>query len=94
MPTVLIPAPLRPHCGGQSSAVVDGATVGEVLERLAAAHPELGQHLFNEQGGLRSFVNVYLNDDDIRYLDREASAVATGDTLTIVPSIAGGTPRC
>lgn len=90
MPTVLIPTPLRPHCGGQSSALVDGATVGEVLERLAEAHPALRQHLFNEQGKVRSFVNIYLNDDDIRYLDKEASLVATDDTLTIVPSIAGG----
>jgi molybdopterin converting factor small subunit len=90
MPTVLIPTPLRPHCGGQSSAVIDGATVGEVLATLAAKHPALREHLFNDQGKLRSFVNIYLNDDDIRYLDKEASAVGTGDTLTIVPSIAGG----
>ncbi len=90
MPTVLIPTPLRPHCGGQSSAEAAGATVGEVLESLTAQHPGLRQHLFNEQGKLRSFVNIYLNDDDIRYLDKEASAVTAADTLTIVPSIAGG----
>jgi adenylyltransferase/sulfurtransferase len=74
--------------------VVDGATVAEVLERLAEEHPALRAHLFNEQGKVRSFVNIYLNDDDIRYLDKEASVVAKGDTLTIVPSIAGGAARC
>jgi molybdopterin converting factor small subunit len=90
MATVLIPAPLRPHCGGQSNAEAAGATVGEVLEALVAQHPALRQHLFNDQGKLRSFVNIYLNDDDIRYLEKEASVVGAGDTLSIVPSIAGG----
>lgn len=90
MAKVLIPTPLRPHCDGQVSAEVEGATVGEVLESLTVRHPALRPHLFNDQGRLRSFVNIYLNDDDIRYLGKEASAVAASDMLTIVPSIAGG----
>jgi len=90
MPTVLIPAPLRPHTGGSSSVDATGSTVAEVLAAVTAAHPALRQHLFNDEGALRSFVNIYLNDEDIRYLNKQQTAVAPADTLTIVPSIAGG----
>jgi adenylyltransferase/sulfurtransferase len=69
---------------------VQAATVGEALSRLVAEHPDLRRHLYTEDGRLRSFVNVYLNDEDVRYLQREATAVKEGDVLSIVPSIAGG----
>ena len=69
---------------------VEGGTVGELLQNLTAQYSELRNHLYNKDGRLRSFVNVYLNDDDIRYLDKEATTVKDGDTLSIVPSVAGG----
>lgn len=90
MAKILIPTPLRQYAGGAKEVDVAGGTVGEALAALTSAHSDLKKHLYNDEGKLRSFVNVYLNDEDIRYLDREASAVAEGDTLSIVPSIAGG----
>lgn len=87
---VLIPTPLRAYAGKQDIVQVEGETVGELLQNLTAKYSELGKHLYNEDGRLRSFVNVYLNDDDIRYLEKEATAVKEGDTLSIVPSVAGG----
>jgi adenylyltransferase/sulfurtransferase len=90
MANILIPTPLRQYTGKQASVEVAGATVGEALASLTSQHAELRKHLFNDEGKLRSFVNIYLNDEDIRYLSREATAVGAGDTLTIVPSIAGG----
>ena len=88
--TVFIPTPLRPFTDSQPTVQVAGANVGEVLQNLVAAHGELRHHLFNEQGKLRSFVNVYLNDEDIRYLSKEQTPVKDADTLSIVPSVAGG----
>jgi MoaD family protein len=88
---VLIPTPLRGYVGKQDVVQVEGETVGELLQNLAAKYPELQNHLYNEDGRLRSFVNVYLNDDDIRYLQKEDTPVAEGDTISIVPSVAGGT---
>ena len=86
-----IPTPLRTYTGGQQTVSVPGATVGEALEQLTGAYPDLRQHLFTGDGKLRSFVNVYLNDDDIRYLpQKEDSPAAENDELTIIPSIAGG----
>jgi adenylyltransferase/sulfurtransferase len=87
---VLIPTPLRPYAGKQSVVEVSGLTVGEALSDLVALHPDLRKHLFSEDGKLRSFVNVYLNDEDIRYLNKEASPVTETDSITIVPSVAGG----
>ena len=87
---VLIPTPLRAYAGKQDVVQVEGKTVGELLQNLTATYSELRNHLYTEEGRLRSFVNVYLNDDDIRYLDKEATAVQEGDTLSIVPSVAGG----
>ncbi|MCL6543825.1 MAG: molybdopterin-synthase adenylyltransferase MoeB [Bryobacteraceae bacterium] len=92
MPKVLIPTPLRPYAGNQESVVVEAGTVGELLEQLANRHEELRKHLFTPEGRLRSFVNVYVNDEDIRHLDREKTAVRPEDTISIVPSIAGGAP--
>lgn len=86
-----IPTPLRAYTGGEQTVNVPGATVGQALEQLTGAYPELKQHLFTGDGKLRSFVNVYLNDDDVRYLPaKEDSPVAPTDELTIIPSIAGG----
>ncbi|MGC4049810.1 MAG: MoaD/ThiS family protein [Paludibaculum sp.] len=90
MATILIPTPLRQYAGGQSSVDATGANVSEVLASLTTLHPALKNHLYNDEGRLRSFVNIYVNDEDIRYLDKEKTAVAAADTLSIVPSIAGG----
>ena len=89
--TIFIPTPLRAFAGGQASIDVEAATVAEALSALTGAHPELRKHLFNEEGKLRAFVNLYLNDEDIRYLpEKEATSVKATDTLSIIPSIAGG----
>ena len=86
-----IPTPLRAYTGGLQTVSVPGATVGETLAALTDAYSDLRQHLYTAEGKLRSFVNLYLNDDDIRYLpQREATPVAENDELTIIPSIAGG----
>jgi adenylyltransferase/sulfurtransferase len=90
MAKVMIPTPLRQYAGKQDSVELSGSTVGEVLKGLTTQHADLRKHLYNDEGKLRSYVNVYLNDEDIRYLDKEASAVKDGDTISIVPSIAGG----
>jgi len=87
---ILIPTPLRQYAAGQSAVEVPASTVGEAVQTLIASHPELRKHLYNDQGKLRAFVNLYLNEDDIRYLQQEQTPVAVGDTLSIIPSIAGG----
>jgi adenylyltransferase/sulfurtransferase len=87
---VLIPTPLRPYTNQQDAVEVDGSTVGELLAALTTTYGELRRHLYSDEGKLRSFVNVYVNDDDIRYLDREATALKSGDVVSIVPSVAGG----
>jgi molybdopterin/thiamine biosynthesis adenylyltransferase/rhodanese-related sulfurtransferase/molybdopterin converting factor small subunit len=89
--TVLIPTPLRPYVGGRDSLELEGTSVGELLERLSGEHAALRQHLFADDGRLRSFVNVYVNDRDIRQLAQRDTPVQAGDTVTIIPSIAGGT---
>jgi molybdopterin converting factor small subunit len=87
---IIIPTPLRQWVGKLDSVVVDGATVAQVLESLTTEHTDLRKHLFTEEGKLRSFVNIYKNDEDIRYLEKEQTPVAESDVLSIVPSIAGG----
>ena len=87
---ILIPTPLRPYTDRKDAVEAEGRTVGELLVDLTTKHSGLKAHLYNEQGKLRSFVNVYLNDEDIRYLDKEQTAVSPGDTLSIIPSVAGG----
>ncbi len=87
---ILIPTPLRPFTNKQESVEVDGATVGELLADLTKKHSGLRQHLYTDDGRLRSFVNVYINDEDIRYLEKERTPVRPGDTISIVPSVAGG----
>ena len=88
--TVFIPTPLRPSVDNQSTVDIDGSTVGEVLSNLTSQYSELKKHLYTEEGHLRSFVNVYLNDDDIRYADGMKSTIMDGDSIQIVPSVAGG----
>jgi molybdopterin converting factor small subunit len=89
MPTVRIPTPLRPHAGGLDRIEVAGGTVGEVLNNLGREHPALLERLF-ENGELRRFVNVYVNDEDIRFLDDLATPVAERDDISIIPAVAGG----
>lgn len=90
MSKIHIPTPLRQYVGKQASVEVKGATVGEAMSSLVSEHPDLRKHLYTEEGKLRAFVNVYLNDEDIRYLQKEATALKDGDQISIVPSIAGG----
>ena len=90
--TILIPTPLRAYTGKRDSVQVEGATIADALRDLTAQFGELRQHLFTDQGTLRSFVNVYVNDEDIRYLQRDATALKPGDVVSIVPSVAGGVP--
>ena len=90
MAKILIPTPLRQFAGKNDSVEVSGATVGEALSALTAAHPDLRKQLYNDEGKLRSFVNVYVNDEDIRYLSKDATAIAASDVIAIVPAIAGG----
>jgi adenylyltransferase/sulfurtransferase len=89
---ISIPTPLRPYAGKQGTIEVKAATVGDALAQLTLTHPELKKHLYADDGKLRAFVNIYLNDEDVRYLaDKEKTAVNDGDNLSIIPSIAGGT---
>ena len=90
MPKISLPTPLRPNANKQAEVTVDGATVGEALAKLTAQHPDLRRHLFAEDGKLRSFVNVYVNDEDIRYLKKNETPVKDSDLVSIIPSIAGG----
>ena len=90
--TIHIPTPLRPFTDKQESVDVSGGTVGELLADLTTRYEGLRKHLYTDEGKLRNFVNVYLNDEDIRYLQREQTPVNPGDSLSIVPSVAGGAP--
>ena len=89
-----IPTPLRQYADKKDTIEVEAGTVGEALAGLTTKHPDLRRHLYTDEGKLRAFVNLYLNDEDIRYLQKENTKVQRTDTLSIVPSIAGGTnPR-
>jgi MoaD family protein len=90
MATVKIPPVLRPRTGGEAEIAATGATVGEVLEALASAHPDTRGQLFSEEGELNRYVNVYLNDEDVRVLDGLGTSVADSDTVVILPAMAGG----
>ncbi|HTR48408.1 MAG TPA: ubiquitin-like small modifier protein 1 [Verrucomicrobiae bacterium] len=87
---VIIPTPLRAYTGKRESVDVQAATVGEALSAVTTQFSDLKKHLFSDDGRLRSFVNVYVNDEDIRYLQKDQTSVKAGDTISIVPSIAGG----
>ena len=94
MPQIQIPTPLRQYVGKKPTVEVVAANVGEALAHLIAQHPELKRHLYTDGDKLRAFVNVYVNDEDMRYLQKEATALKDGDTISIVPSIAGGCCNC
>ncbi len=87
---ILIPTPLRPFTDKQDAVEVDGQTIGDVLNALTTRHSGLKAHLYNGDGKLRSFVNIYVNDEDIRYLQKDATPVKPGDVVSIIPSVAGG----
>jgi molybdopterin synthase sulfur carrier subunit len=89
--TIEIPTPLRVYTSNHSSVKVEATTISEAVSALLSRYPEFKKHLYTPDGKLRSFVNLYLNDEDIRYLPQgEESAVQASDTLSIIPSIAGG----
>ncbi len=88
--TVRIPTTMRPISGGSSTVSVEGATLIEVLAALEAAHPGFNERLFDDTGALRKFVNVFVADDDVRYLDGLATKVPAGETVSIIPAVAGG----
>jgi adenylyltransferase/sulfurtransferase len=89
--TIFIPTPLRGYTGGKDAVELEAATVSEALNQLTASFADLRKHLFTPEGKLRAFVNLYLNDEDVRYLpEKEATAIKPSDTLSIIPSIAGG----
>ena len=90
---VIIPTPLRPYAAEQESVELQAGTVDEALRALTAKFQELRKHLYAEDGRLRSFVNVYVNDEDIRFLEKEKTAIREGDIISIIPSIAGGATR-
>jgi Molybdopterin converting factor, small subunit len=88
---ILIPTPLRQYAGKKDAIAVQASTVSDALTKLTGEHPDLKRHLFTDEGKLRAFVNLYLNDDDVRYLaDKENTHVNEEDSLSIIPSIAGG----
>ena len=93
MAKIIVPTPLRQYAGKQEAIELAAATVGELLNKLVSEHGDLRRHLYTDDGRLRSFVNVYVNDEDIRYLQKENTAVKDSDVVSIVPSIAGGNER-
>ena len=88
--TVRIPTTLRPLSGGRSEVMVEAGSLADVLEQLDAAHPGFQDRLLDEEGNLRRFVNVFVDDDDVRYLDGLATNVPDGQTVSIIPAVAGG----
>ncbi len=91
MATVKIPPVLRPSVGGEKELSAEGDSVGEILQAVADMHPETRSQLFSSDGELNRYVNVYLNDEDVRVLDGLDTKVGAGDTLVILPAMAGGT---
>jgi molybdopterin synthase sulfur carrier subunit len=90
MPTVKIPPVLRAQTGGQAEVSAEGETIEDVLRSLADRHPDTAEQLFSPDGELNRYVNVYLNDEDVRVLDGMGTSVAEGDTVVILPAMAGG----
>lgn len=93
MPTLRIPSPLRTYTDGASEIPVDTGSVSAALDKLVDQYPALRTHLFTEEGELRAFVNLFLNDEDVRHIDGVETAIGENDQLMIVPSIAGGVSR-
>jgi MoaD family protein len=90
MPIVKVPPVLRPRTGGEAEVSADGGTVGDVLKAFAEAHPDTREQLFSEDGELNRYVNVYLNDEDVRVLSGLDTKASAGDTVVILPAMAGG----
>src|SRR5687767_4538143 len=90
MSKVYIPTALRQYAGNNEAVTLSGGTVKEVLSKLTEQYPELKKHLYSESGKLRNFVNIYVNDEDIRYAKQEDTPVKENDEISIIPSIAGG----
>ena len=87
---ILIPTPLRIYVGKQDAIEVEGSTVGELLANMTAEYTDLRKHLYSEEGRLRNFVAIFVNDDDIRFLEKEGTPVKEGDIVSIIPTVAGG----
>ena len=87
---VRLPTVLRPHAGGATTVSAEGTTIGEVIESLVGRYPGMSGQVLTPEGSLQRFVNVYVNDDDVRYLDQLDTKVADGDTVSILPAVAGG----
>jgi molybdopterin synthase sulfur carrier subunit len=90
MPTIKVPPVLRPQTDGQAEVSVEGATVGEVLQALADRYPQTRDQLFSPEGDLNRYVNVYLNDEDVRVLDGLETGASESDTVVVLPAMAGG----
>ena len=88
--TVRIPTPLRNLTGGQGTVEAEGATVGEILKAVDATHPGIGERIFDDAGQIRRFVNVFVDDEDVRFADGQNTQVADGATVSIIPAVAGG----
>jgi molybdopterin synthase sulfur carrier subunit len=88
--TISIPTALRQYAAGKSTVALESASIGVLLDQLVEQYPDLGRQLYNEEGQLRNFVNVYVGDEDIRYLDGVQTPVPDGETVSIIPAIAGG----
>lgn len=93
MPDVRLPTILRTHAGGAATVTSAGVTVAEVLQDLEARYPGMAGQLRNDDGSMRKFVNVYVNDDDVRYLEQQDTKVADNDEISILPAVAGGSGR-
>ena len=88
--TITIPTALRQYADGQANVALEAESVAALLHALVELHPALGRHLYSDGGKLRSFVNIYVGEEDIRYLEGEETALNDGDTVSIIPAIAGG----
>ena len=87
---VRVPTPLRPMTGGKSEVDIEGQTVGQLIENLGTAHPGLKERLYDEKGEVRRFINIYVNEEDIRFLTGTDTPLKDGDEVSIIPAIAGG----
>ena len=87
---VRVPTPLRPMTGGKSEIEIEGSTIAQVIDNLGAAHPGLKERLYDEKGEVRRFINIYVNEEDIRFLTGKDTPLKDGDEVSIIPAIAGG----
>ena len=88
--TVMIPAPLRKYTGGADEVTADGATLADVIQHLGSAHDGLTDRIVDETGEVRRFINVFVNEEDVRFLDGSATALRDGDVVSLIPAVAGG----